>query len=107
MTQTNETTRLILKYFFDHGIFAWRNNTTGIPLPDGRGFRPSAKKGVSDILALLPPQARFCAVEVKTGKDRLSPEQTGFLATVKRFGGVALVVKDFQDFEDQFISLVP
>ena len=105
-TITNETTSKILKFLFEHQIFAWRNNITGIPLSGG-GFRPAAKTGVSDIIALLPPQARFCAIEVKTGRDRLRPEQEGFLKNVERMGGITLVVKDFEDFFEQWTSLGP
>ena len=61
MSQTNETTRLILNDLFKRGIFAWRQNVAGIPLPGG-GFRPSGKKGVSDILAVMPPGGRLLAL---------------------------------------------
>lgn len=101
MSQTNDTTRAILKFLFDKKIFAWRENTTGIPLPDGT-FRPAAKTGKPDIMIILPPAGRFLAVEVKTGRDRLRPEQEGFLHNVRLMGGLAMVVKDFPDFLQQF-----
>lgn len=101
---TNETTKAILHFLFLKKIYAWRNNTTGIPLPNG-GFRPAAKKGTSDILGIIPPKGVFLAIEVKTGKDRLRPEQIGFIQSVKDSGGIALVVKDFGDFLTQWSSL--
>lgn len=101
---TNETTQAILKYLFNAGIFAWRQNTAGIPLASG-GFRPAAMSGISDILAVLPTSGRFLAIEVKTGRDRLRPEQVGFIRNVTNMGGVALVVKDFEDFKNQFERL--
>lgn len=104
MTKTNETTRLILNFLFEKGIFAFRQNTVGIPDPRGF-FRPAAKKGVADILGCLPPTGRMVACEIKTGKDHLSPEQIGFLANIKRMGGIALVVKDFDDFLLQWQNL--
>jgi hypothetical protein len=102
---TNETTKQILHFLFLKKIYAWRNNTTGIPLPNG-GFRPAAKKGTSDILGFIPPNGRFLAIEVKTGKDRLREEQIGFIQSVKDSGGIALVVKDFDEFLAQWNALV-
>lgn len=104
MTKTNETTHQISDHLFNLQIFSWRQNTTGIPLPGG-GFRPAAKKGVSDILAILPPDGRFLAIEIKTGRDKLSPEQEGFLRNVEKMGGIGLVVKDFEDFKGKFEEL--
>jgi hypothetical protein len=98
---TNETTREILKHLYSLGVFAWRQNTLPIPLPGG-GFRPAAKTGLPDVIAILPPRGRFCAIEVKTGRDRLRPEQEGFLANVEHMGGLTMVVKDFEDFVDKF-----
>jgi hypothetical protein len=94
-TKTNETTRKILEHLFSLGCFAWRNNTTGIP--SATGFHTSAKKGVPDILGCLP-QGRFLAIEVKTGTDRVRPEQEGFIASVLHCGGIAFVAKDYPDY---------
>lgn len=107
---TNETTQRILTFLFYEGVFAWRNNTVGIPIRRGGsivGFRPSGKTGVSDILGVFSVMGRglFLAIEVKTGKDRLSDAQQGFIQTVRNLGGVALVVKDFNDFIKQWEQL--
>src|SRR3990167_6602807 len=99
MSTTNETTKQILNYLFEQGVFAWRQNTVGIPTQ--RGWRPAAKTVVADILAVLPG-GKFMACEVKTNKDRLRPEQIGFLKNVESAGGVALIIKDFEDFRRQY-----
>lgn len=105
MSATNETTNRILSFLFSQGIFAWRNNTTGIPLPGG-GFRPAAKTGVPDVLCISPRTGPFLAgVEIKTGKDRLRPEQEGFISSAKHVGAVVLVVKNFDDFLAQYNEL--
>lgn len=104
MSQTNETTRAILNFLFEKRIFAWRQNTGGIPDPRGF-FRPAAKTGVADILAIVPPNGQFLAIEIKTGRDRLRPEQEGFLQNVRTMGGLALVVKDYDQFLDSFQKL--
>ena len=100
MSATNETTKAILNFLFNKGIFAWRQNTTGVPTP--QGWRPAPKTGVADILAVLKPMGRLLAVEVKTGRDRLRLEQVGFGRNIEAMGGIYLIVKDFEDFERQY-----
>lgn len=115
-SKTNETTRSILDFLTAHGIFAWRSNVVGIPIHrEGviTGFRSAGKTGVPDILAVLPfgdhdelhPAGRFLGVEVKTGKDRLRPEQEGFHRSAISCGGIIMVVKDFEDFLRQWHEL--
>lgn len=104
MSQTNETTRLILNHLYNLKIFAWRQNTAGIPLPQG-GFRPAGKTGLPDIMAILPPDGKFLGIEVKTGRDRLRPEQEGFIRNAGLMGAEVLVVKDHPDFLRQFAEI--
>ena len=101
MSQTNDTTNSILKFLFEKRIFAWRQNTAGIPLPQG-GFRPSGKTGLPDIFAIVPPEGKFLGIEVKTTKDRLRPAQEGFIANAAKMGATVLVVKSYEDFLSQF-----
>lgn len=108
---TNETTRRILNFLFNVGAFAWRNNVLPIPLPGG-GYRPGSKSGVPDIIGILPAfrgglgyKGTFIGVEVKTGRDKLRPEQEGFHFTARKLGAVILVVKDFDDFKQQWDNL--
>lgn len=105
MSSTNETTQKILNFFFMNRIFAWRNNTSGIFDRRSNVYRASQKTGVADILAVLPPSGRLCAVEVKTGRDYLKPEQKGFKRNVESMGALAFVVNSFEDFEAQFLKL--
>lgn len=63
-------------------------------------FRASAKKGVSDVLAVH--RSWLIAIEIKIGKDQLSDEQIGFMRNIEHTGGVVMVVKDFEDFEKQW-----
>jgi VRR-NUC domain len=60
-------------------------------------------KGVSDILA-VSPNGKWIAIEVKIGSDRLSPEQEVWLQEIKRKGGYAFVVRNFEFFKTQFDS---
>jgi hypothetical protein len=47
----------------------------------------------------LIPGSRFLAVEVKAPGGRLSPEQKQFLAEIRELGGLALVVKSWQEID--------
>lgn len=101
MSKTNETTNAILSFFFSAGIFAYRANVLPVPLPGG-GFRPGGKAGTPDIVGILPPTGKYFGVEVKTGKDKLRPEQIGFHKNARDAGALILVVKDFEDFREQW-----
>lgn len=105
MSETNDLTKKILNYFFNLRIFAWRNNTVGIPMTNG-SLRPAGKTGTSDVIVILPPYGQFLGIEVKTGKDQLSMEQQGFIENVQKMGGHTMVVHDFADFESKFKKLV-
>lgn len=97
----NELTKQILEYLLERNVFAWRQNTGGVFDPRTGRFRTAAKKGISDILGILP-NGVVIAVEVKWGKDRLSPEQEGFLACIKRQNGIAMVARTFDQFAEEF-----
>lgn len=46
--------------------------------------------GVSDLICVVPPYGRFCAIEVKRPETgRTSEEQVRWMAVVRRYGGVA------------------
>jgi hypothetical protein len=110
-TKTNETTRDILKFLFTQRVFAWRHNVLPVPVPGG-GYRSGGKSGIPDIIGILPDiggehgfQGKFFGCEIKTGKDRLRPEQIGFHTTAQKLGAVIMVVKDFNDFQEQWTQL--
>lgn len=104
MSVTNDLTRFILDDLFSRGIWAWREDTVGIPLQGG-GFRPAGKKGKPDVMGYCPSGRGLC-IEVKTGKDRLRPEQVGFQANCQRFNVFFLVVHDKDDYSNQLLELI-
>ena len=97
MTDASDLTNQIINHIYKAGGYAWRASSTGIYDEKRSAFRTAAKKGVADVLACY--QSRMIAVEVKIGKDRLSPEQTGFLANVEHAGGLTFVAKDSESFK--------
>ena len=102
MYKTDETTRQILEWFEVNRHLAWRHNQVRVP---GRGF-PKRNKGIGDIVAVLRPGGRHIEVEVKTGGDKIRPDQYLRAMEVQRVGGYYLVVKDFQDFLGQMKTIV-
>lgn len=79
---------------------AWRNSTTGVYDPAKQRFRKFVgRKGVSDILGLVPPSGRIIAVECKSGTGRLTPEQREFLADINANGGIGVCVHSIADLE--------
>ena len=90
-------TNKIIDFIYRHGGYAWRASSVGIYDQTKRAYRTAPKRGVSDILACF--QGQLIAIEIKIGKDRLSPEQTGFLENVSAVGGNTFVASDFADFE--------
>ena len=96
LSKSNELTQQIIAHIFKQGGFAWRANSVGIFDTVRRIHRTAPKKGVSDVIGVF--RGRFLAIEVKIGKDRLSDEQEGFLASVIHAGGVSFVAKTLEGF---------
>lgn len=108
----NELTKQILNFLFLEGVFAWRNSVGAASgtyvTKDGevkQRFMRMGLPGSSDIIGIMPG-GKFLAVEVKVGRDRLRPEQEGFLENVRRLGGTALVVKTYEEFLELWKSRV-
>lgn len=103
-TPTNELTAFILDFFFKKSIFAVRHGVAAGKASyinaDGdlksRYFRAGISGG-HDIFVWLP-NYRFLGVEIKTGNDRLRPEQIGFHTNIQRMGHLSIVVRDKEDF---------
>lgn len=73
-------------------IRAWRINQQGVPLHNGSGkYRPGPTRGMSDVIAALPPNGRWLAVEIKRPGKKATPAQQKFLDQVNSVGGLAFV----------------
>ena len=102
-TRTNQTTANIIKFLNYSNYFVWRNNTTGVWDPVKKVFRTNktALKGVADIVGLRY-DSTFIAVEIKTGRDKLSSDQETFKCNIENHNGIYIIAKDFDDFMKQF-----
>jgi len=84
----------ILTWLKLNGIFAFRVNTMGVPLPNGK-FRPSPMKGIPDIIGVLPG-GRALFIEVKRPGGKTSKEQDEFLAVADIAGAEVLVAESLE-----------
>ena len=87
-----------LRYLERRGFFVWNNPTGCVRIAPDRWLH-FGKKGSADILGCLP-DGKFLAVEVKSDHGRLSPEQSVFLEQIRGRGGLAVVVKGWQELDN-------
>ncbi|MDO7846466.1 VRR-NUC domain-containing protein [Hymenobacter sp. M29] len=100
---TNELTKAVVKMLTLGGCKAWRQNNGAVYDPTREVFRAgSATPGISDVLGYHRATGRFVAVEIKTGSDKLSPEQTSFLDEVRRAGGFACEGRSLDQIRAEF-----
>jgi hypothetical protein len=89
----------ILKHLRANGVMIWKNqfNTynhqLGIHTND-----PYSPVGSSDLLGILPGGI-MCCIEIKAGKDRMSPGQILFKKRIERLGGVYIIARSVEDVE--------
>jgi len=84
----------ILEYLKSQDIFHWVHQAGKIP---GRRL---IKVGIADIIGVLPG-GRTLAIEVKTAKGRLTPEQHKFITEVNANGGLAFVARSLDDVKSR------
>ena len=102
MSAATKLTNEIIDYIYRNGGYAWRASSVGVFDQRRNLYRTSAKRGVSDILAVIPPNGRLIAIEVKLGGDVISEVQEGFLKNIKNAGGISIVAKNFEDFKKEW-----
>lgn len=83
----NNLTKSVLDYMTLNGFKVWRQNNIAAFDSKIKGYRKfNGLKGVADVIGYCKSTGVFVAVEVKVGKDKLSPEQTLFLADAENAG---------------------
>jgi len=97
-------TRCITTYLRLKGVFVSRLNNTGIYDPKLNRFRPGTnRKGLPDILATYKGRSLF--IEVKTGRDRMRPDQERIRQEQTSSGGLYFIAKNFTEFKKWFDEL--
>ena len=94
----------------------WRNNSGALVDQQGRLVRFGLAKGSSDLIGLrtleITPDlvgqriAQFVALEIKTARGVVSPEQRAFLQLVEQLGGLAAICRSVEAAE-QALELAP
>lgn len=80
----------------ESGHLVWRQNTGAYKDKTGRVIRYGLCVGSSDIIGLTR-DGRFLAVEMKTEKGSVRPEQRNFIAAVRAKGGFAGIARSPED----------
>jgi hypothetical protein len=110
-SRANELTKAAIQLLTLRGWYAWRQNNAAVYDASFGGYRAgSVTRGISDVLAYHLKTGRFGAVEIKVGRDTLSPEQIEFLAGVKAAGGFACECRALAQLEaelKQYLATLP
>jgi len=111
MSETDLQQRIRLALGTRPDLRLFRNNTGTLPDPrTGRPVQFGLARGSADLIGyrtvtITPDMvgqqvAVFTSLEVKTPTGRIRPEQTNWLHTIKRAGGIAAIVRSVDDARD-------
>jgi hypothetical protein len=108
---SNKLTSDIIEYIRLLGGYARRVNVQGTYDAAKGAYRKSGmKKGFEDIDVIMPININGikvglkCAIEVKIGRDKQSPEQIARQQEINSCGGIYLVAKDMTSFNKDFTA---
>jgi len=114
---TNKLTTDVQNFLLKKRVLCWREDSGGVPVHKNgvvTGFKPPAKRGKPDVFGVFPALTNkngrnmwgvLLALEIKTGKDRLSTVQEAFLKSVKQQGGITWVIHSMEELEFEWIRL--
>jgi len=66
-------------------------------------IRGTSTNGTADISAII--KGKSVKIEVKIGKDKMSPSQIQYKANVERAGGIYIIAKTWDGFIEDYIKL--
>jgi hypothetical protein len=66
-------------------------------------IRGTSTNGTADISSII--KGKSVKIEVKIGRDKMSPAQIEYKANVERAGGVYIIAKDWQGFIEEYNKL--
>lgn len=103
MSKTNDLTKAIILYLNYNGFRAWRNNSVGIYDPTKGIYRKNKGQlnGIGDVIGFRKSDGKHIEVEVKTGSDKLSPDQLIHINELKTGHCIQLVANTFDQFESE------
>jgi len=99
LTPEGRTKTACLRYLERRGIFSWNNPSGAVRIAPNRWVH-FGRKGSSDIIGILPG-GKFLAIETKSMRGRLTPEQKEFLEKVRGLGGVAILARSLRELDEK------
>ena len=78
-------------------VLNWPNLLGCYVFTQGMHTRTGGRCGTPDILACVPPEGRFLAIELKVADGRLEPAQATEIERIRTAGGCAIVAHTLQD----------
>jgi len=87
------------------GIYCWVNQTVGVWNKKTQGYYKSGKKGVGDILGLLPKTGQFLCIEVKVKPNVQTIEQKYFEEDIKKNNGVYILAYNWETVDEFLLSV--
>jgi len=97
---TNKLTQYTIMILRLSGFNVWRQNNAAVYDPTKKVYRRnSSTPGIPDIIGYKKDTGVFVGVEIKVGRDKLSPAQLKFLMDLQKAGGWYWVVKTYEDAE--------
>lgn len=97
--------RAILDYLCYRGIMCWRENNMASPLHGAGnkivGFKHGDphRKGIPDILGILPKTGRLIGIEVKSDIGKQSADQKLFQERMEKQGAIYILARSIDDVE--------
>lgn len=93
--RANALTKSVLDYMTMQGFKVWRQNNIATFDAKIKSYRKfTGLKGVPDVIGYCKSTGVFVAIEVKAGKDKLSPEQKIFLSDSQNAGCMSFCCVD-------------
>jgi len=103
---SNELTLCIIAWLKLNGHFGARVNVMGIYNSKlGKYIRSGSKKGMADITSII--NGKHVSIEIKTGRDRMRPDQEKVKNEVEAAGGIYITASTFDDFLSQINNISP
>jgi hypothetical protein len=93
---SSRLTDAVCNYLNYAGHWVYRSNNMGRQLPNGRWINPKGVRGIPDISGTAK-NGRSLYVEIKIGRDKLTPDQQRFQDEVRKRGGYCLEVRSVDE----------
>lgn len=99
MMKESDILRACMIALSEAGCTVWRQNVGVLRNENGVPIRFGLCVGSSDLIGITP-EGRFLAIETKTAKGRIRPEQQRFIDAVRAKGGIAGIARSPEDALD-------